>query len=549
MAEIAFSTESLSGRFGALLEELLLTRTTAGHCPHTDSRVPYARSAAQMVAGLVLLRRMERADLCPAFSVAAQETAMVDALASLEALQRGSGRFDEPTCNADSPPDTGFVVLMLCEALELARGCPGLDPAVPARIVRTLQSAYEGMKDGGHHTPNHRWVICSSLVRIQTALGLSDAPCLKAYRREGLDLNADGAWLERSAGGYDAVNNRAMQFLHHYGHWNEALPAAVGNLDLDSDLLHPDLTVESAMSSRWDAHLRLPPLHLADCYLRSALWAGRRDHGALAATLVRRFGNRFDLEAAFWTLSTLKLHGEPESDETWTPGPLRRLYPETGLWRWRGERLSVTAMAEASNLLTLRFGEAAIAAVRIQQSYFGPAGHFVADVLEAVDKGVILHNSGRRHPRRPGYDLPLDETVGARLDSWHAAEMRRDQRRLPEAAGDLSISAADNALEFRLVTTGTESVPGQVSVDFVPGGIWFAEGNAFKPVAGQEIGLHQGFGRMVYGSEIIEIGPGREDPVQFNMRDSITPGQTVRVILPFTNPADFGFRIACRRGW
>ena len=80
------------------------------------------------------------------------------------------------------------------------------------------------MMDGGFHTPNHRWVIASALAQAARFSPDQDVRrTVNAYLTEGVDLDAEGFFIERSVGVYDAVNTRSLLLIaENYG-WPAAL--------------------------------------------------------------------------------------------------------------------------------------------------------------------------------------------------------------------------------------------------------------------------------------------------------------------------------------
>jgi hypothetical protein len=114
--------------------------------------------------------------------------------------------------NLNSPPDTAFAVEALAASLAVVR--QQNDPRL-AEVVDTLGkfllAAGEALVTGGVHTPNHRWVICSALARIHSLF-----PAAKYVNRiddwlgEGIDIDSDGQFCERSTGIYSRVTDNAF---------------------------------------------------------------------------------------------------------------------------------------------------------------------------------------------------------------------------------------------------------------------------------------------------------------------------------------------------
>src|SRR5690606_12442083 len=100
---------------------------------------------------------------------------------------------------------------------------------------------------------------------------LDVAKVVEAYLAEGIDIDAEGAFIERSVGVYDAVNNRSLLFIHEHWDCPAALPAVQRSLDFDLYLLHADGTAETGLSRRQDYGTREVAIGLAPCYLHAHL--------------------------------------------------------------------------------------------------------------------------------------------------------------------------------------------------------------------------------------------------------------------------------------
>ena len=137
-------------------------------------------------------------------------------------LQREDGSFDYPSCNFYSAPDTAFCFKRLIAGYRLltGRGASREELSPLREAYRALLHRAAGaIRDGGFHTPNHRWAIAAALLQAANLFaGEEDfAASLRAraaqYLAEGLDCDEDGEYAERSAGNYNAVVNNAMLAL------------------------------------------------------------------------------------------------------------------------------------------------------------------------------------------------------------------------------------------------------------------------------------------------------------------------------------------------
>jgi hypothetical protein len=493
------------------------------------------------------------------------------ALDYLEAYQRASGLTDLRDCNFDSSPDAGFILQAVCPALtsraltplplspsprSSATGGEGSLNSLPSpspqkaprneetwgeggaerRVRAFLRRMVAGTLTGGFHTPNHRWVMSAGLALAEQCFpDLSEQikPVIASYLAEGFDLNADGAWIERSAGVYDAICAKSLLILAECGYETESCLAAVRrNLELNLQLFHADGTIETGLSRRQDHGTRSVPASL----IVPLLWAG---------TLLKE--PRFLQAAAFLQekvpldgyglTQLLRKYGEPGALGPALPESYAAHYPILQAHRIRRGVLSATVFGGTTRLLHLVAGQAELVSVKISQAYFG-VGRFVGDSIREERGGaVVLRSEGTLSPYRPGYELPLGRPVPP--ERYQEMRSERVLRRVPNCLSELTVRECESGLELRYVTLdGMDRVPAQLALDFAPGGIWETDDTAFQPQAGQVIFLKNGMGRMRYGRDVIELSPGTAAHQMWAMRDSEPAPGLVRVLLTFLTPLE-----------
>lgn len=461
--------------------------------------------------------------------------------------QRPSGLIDLLSTNYDSSPDTAFAVQQLCTLVELGRPLAPKDPALAGLLehVETfIKRAAPGILTGGFHTPNHRWVIVSALAQTHALFPEIDITSVVSdYLAEGIDIDAEGTFIERSAGVYDAVSDRSLLLMATFWDIPEARAAANKNLNLNMHLLHENGTVVTGLSRRQDYGKAVVPLSLATPYLLGA--QANPTFTATAKMLWEKALEPSLVDLCWLGYALLKL-GDPRADTTQAPDDYTHHLPQNGLVRIRRGPLSTSFFRARTQLLAMHFGAAELTSLTIHQSFFG-IGRFVADELEVANHTITLHASGENFLHKPGYELPLGRPVPP--DRWEDTFKERAYRPLEPLASTLSAREVPHgfALSYRTLS-GIDRVMTQISFDFPAGGIWETEDSCLKPVAGQTLFLKRGYGTMRYGKDAIRIGPGAHAHTTWEMRAAETAPEHVRVLMTFLTPIEHAFSILGKRG-
>lgn len=500
-----------------------------------------------MSCGLLLLVMERHPDALPPEAPTQDDLLhhMDIALDYMHRAQRPSGLLDLRSTNYDSSPDTGFVVEQFCALTSVGRGADVL--AAPlAKIESFIRRAVPGIKIGGFHTPNHRWVIVSALSQAgKLFAGLDVDGVIESYIAEGFDADEEGTYIERSVGIYDTVSNRALMFFAE--NWDDpdrvraALDAVDRNLDFDLHLLHADGTAETGLSRRQDYGTRTVPVGLitpllqynasrpSPRYVRAAQWFWEK-------------ASAEQVYDASWLIYCLLKYGTPQASSAELPMDFVRYYPKNQIWRVRKGDLSASVFGGVTRLMTLTYGEVELRSIKISQTYFG-VGHFIAETMTSDGNSVTLHSSGLQKLHKPGYELPLGRPVDP--DTWDDTFSERDIYPIPPAESALTITAVENGFDFHFRTLdGLDQVPVQIALDFPLEGYWETTDTALQTQPGQVIFLKQGQGELRLGDDTIRIGPGADGHRYYAMRHAEpVPADSVRILMTFITPVDHRFSL------
>jgi len=478
---------------------------------------------------------------------------IIRAIRFLRRSQRPTGLIDLPSTNYESPPDTAFAVQLLAPVVTLARrvGDAGNDHAreIADALGEFIRTGAEGIIGRGFHTPNHRWVICGALgwaMMLYPDLKATDY--VESILAEGIDINEDGEFTERSAVVYNAVCDRSLRFMADHLKRPDLLDHVRKNLDLMLHLLHPDATAVTSISVREDRGRRIVPYSIADSFFdmaqrdRNGVWATAADLLTSDEAWRNTAEWRFDPPIA-WLFEPFVSHPEYRSKRIARgslPDSFSITYPAARMWRIRRGALSATAVAGHRIPFAVRYGEVDLKAVKLFGSYI-LAARFEADQFEPTDGGVRLIHRGETR-KVPGYDLPL----GRPVPFGKFGDMDAERQRWTQPPMDiiLEIREAPSGFDLHVQTTGgMDRILFQIECCFDGPGEWETDTQVTQVENGQTVILKKGYGTFRRGRHGIRIGPGSIAHRVYAMRNSEPEPDSFRVLVTLQTPVDRVFEI------
>ncbi|CAN5493810.1 hypothetical protein BH10PLA1_BH10PLA1_00980 [soil metagenome] len=463
-----------------------------------------------------------------------------DSIAFQRRWQRPTGLIDLASLNWESPPDTGFTVESCSAVVAVARAKAGSEGAgvIAHELGEYVRTAAQGMIGRGFHTPNHRWVVCSALTQAMVLFPeLPAREYVESILAEGVDIQADGEYTERSTGIYNAVCNRAFRFMADCLGKPELLEPVRKNLDFMSYVFHDDGSVVTSISNRQDQGQRVVPLMSFDSFFDMA----QRDGNGVWATIADRLFDRRlpDLpHASGWLLQPFLQHPEYQTESLPRqpmPDQFAKLFPISGVWRVKRGPLSATAATENRTMLAVKYGQVDLRSVKISGTYHR-ASNVRASTMQPIPDGVRLFNQGSRNGFS-GYRLPFGKPVP--FGEFYRTEWDRKQWLLPELNQTIDIVEVENGLDLRLKSEGgLDRVPMEIECAFDGPGEWETDGSVVQAINGQSAILKSGTGVFRRGDQAISIGPGGDVHRDWNMRESHPTKDVFRVLITFQTPFD-----------
>lgn len=445
--------------------------------------------------------------------------------------------------NVESPPDSGFTINDLGDILELVRRS---GDARLTSLGETLggiaDRAVPAMLAGGVHTPNHRWELTAALARLHRHR--PDERLVERARQwlaEGIDIDADGQYSERSANYAVYVSNPSLLAIADILDIPHLRAIVERNLDSTLGLIQPGGSVETVHSRRQDQREpRFPLAPFAVHYRRLALETGRADF-AWAARAAASEGI-VDPQTA---LADLLLHpalaeplpaGEPPAAHG------RSTWPRSGLAIERTPRRSLTVfggsdyaaqrrirsgLATNPTFLRLFAGSAVLESARLSRHFFG-LGPFRADALTVSDDGYLLDET-----LEPAYFGPLD--VARRRpegdyrvvdEGRFSAAMSFDERPRDVVAlrTRIAVRPTDDGAEVDIDTDGP-LCSWSLELAFRPGGTF----------EGVEVGA-DGTGVLTAGTARYRVG---DDAIEFGI--DADPGAVVPAAAGYLPGEDYAY--------
>ena len=436
--------------------------------------------------------------------------AMKLAAAFVERTQRDDGSFDYPSCNFHSAPDTSFCFKRLIAGYRLMTGAGAARPELEELrdcFRRILRRALPAIRDGGFHTPNHRWAIAAALLQGANLFAQEEAfaESLRAragqYLAEGIDCDEDGEYAERSAGNYNAVVNNAMLAL-----WQETgndfyLDCVRRNLTMMLDYIDPDGYVFTQNSTRQDLGRKDRPDLYFYQYLAVCSHEPNEAFDAAAHEIIRSNRARGDLAPD--CLHILMNHPEMMShvfSGCGFPSEYHRFFPHSGVLRVARPAYSYTVLRGKSDFLYVKRG-ALMLCVRLGESLC-ETRNFVPAQMEV--QGDVCTLSGEA---QGWYYQPFDEPP-ATSDWWEMDQSARKKKIACALHTQVRIVEREDGLDLELEAKGLDRLPLRLEL-WLPQGVKLShEAFAVTPPAGAELLLRAGELEIRRGADVLRVGPG-----------------------------------------
>ncbi len=383
----------------------------------------------------------------------------------LLSVQNQQGNIDLLTTNFNSPPDTAFAVEPVSVALTLNRKIASdLLVGFQRKAKQFLLKAGDGLTIGGIHTPNHRWVVCRALARINFLFPNSKYIArIDQWLAEGIDIDPDGQYTEKSIH-YSPLVDDCFITIARLLDRPQLYDPVRKNLDMIKYFVHANGEVVTEVSTRQDQYKREDLSRFYFAYRYMAQLDDDEQFSGMATFIEENVG----LEKLSFTLSHfLELSSLsavlPRQYEL--PTNYEKNFSHSKLVRIRRGNLDASILGENYSFFTFFKGEAALQAVRLASAFFGK-GQFVSEEL-VVDNGKYILT---QELEGPYYQPHLPENIAPDGDWNKMPRSGRVQSEVQRLRSVITITEQGGAFKIHFDIAGTPRVPLAIELNFREGG-------------------------------------------------------------------------------
>lgn len=428
------------------------------------------------------------------------------ALSYIEKKQNPDGTFDYTPCNFQSPPDTAFILNRVVTTYDLlkAQGTSATASFVP-RLEKIFEKAGHGLSEGGFHTPNHRWAISSCLCSIARITKHPEfATQADRYLKEGIDGNADGEYAERSAGGYNQVNNEQLLLLAAEKNDPSFLAYVDRNLEMMLTYLDPDRSIFTANSTRQDRGVKVWMDYYFSNYLLAARALNKPLYNAVAQTIVEDCIAAGRLAPDFLDVVMVRFGGKLDygTNLPALPTSFAKHYVDSGIVRVRRGDFSYSLLQGGSRFLYFQSGKIT-ASVKIGVVFFEKR-EFKAESITRQGESWVMKFTAQGWYYQPFPEAP------ATSDWWAMDHTKRPKSGGPNVAFTITVTDRPDGdgIDVRTQVDGWKGVPLRFEIALPPGTQIDGEGFIVEGRAEDAVVVKSGTVRVRSASDVLAFGPG-----------------------------------------
>ncbi|MEA3480229.1 MAG: hypothetical protein U9R60_18745, partial [Bacteroidota bacterium] len=430
------------------------------------------------------------------------EKPMDRAISCLLHVQYSDGTIDLHTTNFHSTPDTAFIVNYLSPVYVILKRLerPGLESLLH-KMSRFFHIAGKCFLIGGIHTPNHRWVVCSALARLNTFFPSQKyIDRIDKWLSEGIDMDPDGQYTEKSVSIYSPVCNNMFLNIGRLLSRPELHDVVRKNLEMTLYYIQPGGEVLTDASGRQDA----ARTGYVNRYYYSYRYFAIKDRNPVFSAVCSMIETRMPERIVSQLPELLEdpVFEEELISPTKIPDNYFQRFEHSGVFRIRRGNTDISIIEKNPTFLSFMKGKAVMQSMRLAAAFFGSKGQFISEETVFDNSSVVL-STFKKH----GYYQPFPEEYRPEDGDWH--KMPRGMRELSEAQTihfKVAIRESDGNVSIEIQIDGTEHIPVSCEMSFRPGGE--LSGVTEDKHMEDSYFLESEMGEYKYGNDTIKFGPG-----------------------------------------
>jgi hypothetical protein len=427
--------------------------------------------------------------------------------------------------NLESPPDTAFLLEPLCAAaFLLTKNNADQIIKVAEKLKAFIIKAASALVTGGVHTPNHRWVICAALARVNKVYpNKKYIDRIEDWLGEGIYMDSDGHYPERSRL-YGGVENNSMLTMGRLLNKPALLEPVRKNLTATYFYMEPNGDLVTTDSRRQDQYIGKTVVSYYLYYRYLAI----KDNNSNFAGIAKLIEQMKGFEAEVLNRSLFQFL---ENDVLQQPLPsaitpavnYEKFFATSQLLRIRRDKTTATLFggvdwpiiiasgrSNSPDFYSFRKGDAILKYMRLSSGFFS-MGYFYSEGIKREGNKYMLHKKLSvpyyqplpKNKRIASGDYKLSPSIDDRF--WNKMDFNnRPVSNVKTLNTVITFSEINNTNEVLFSVTGLKGVPVTLELCFAEGGKLSGittnkEGNNF---------LESGIGKYEMGEDSIQFGPG-----------------------------------------
>ncbi len=420
-------------------------------------------------------------------------------------VQHEDGTIDLLSTNFHSTPDTAFVVEPIWLSYQLLKHDENLSQLLDL-LKEFMLKAGEAFTVGGIHTPNHRWVVSMAMAMLNHSFPDERyGNRISEWLREGVDMDEDGQYEEKSTYIYTPLTNRCLMNIAMYDNRPELWEYVEKNLEMMMYYVHPNGEVATEASGRQDQfrigfmeHYYLP------YKMAATRGMGNAEFWAMVNRIEKTVPEKLLTYLPYFFINPWISNDFSKIEGGSIPDNYIREFHGSNLVRIRRGNIDATILGNNPTFLTVSKGKAVLASVRMASAFFG-RGQVKSKTIEKEGNSFILKwefHWGYFQPlpdnQKPNYSLPFDED-----------RKRRKMSERQSMSATIKISEESGIFNLEFEVWGTENVPLAIELGFRNGGI--LSGVEKSPHFEKAYLFGSEKASYTFEDDTIEFGPGQAD--------------------------------------